>query len=133
MMSQRKPFERNASTFLTANGSSSTCAFEIHFSALLRPLISGVTCLPFVTSITVDLEAPALELETPATARQGILGRLDVNAWRSSSNIEALRNQDATTKSIFFSQFVNFLDLIAYRLQRWLLCESVVLATADIG
>jgi DNA repair protein RAD16 len=26
--------------------------------------------------------------------------------------------QDATTKSIVFSQFVNFLDLTAYRLQR---------------
>jgi DNA repair protein RAD16 len=61
----------------------------------------------------------------PATARQGILGRLDIDAWRSSSKIEALveelsnlRNQDATTKSIVFSQFVNFLDLIAFRLQR---------------
>jgi DNA repair protein RAD16 len=61
----------------------------------------------------------------PATARQGILGRLDIDAWRSSSKIEALveelsslRNQDATTKSIVFSQFVNFLDLVAFRLQR---------------
>lgn len=76
-------------------------------------------------ALTIDLEAPALELEMPTTARQGILGRLDVDAWRSSSKIEALveelsnlRNQDATTKSIVFSQFVNFLDLIAFRLQR---------------
>ncbi|KAF7354866.1 ATP-dependent helicase rhp16 [Mycena sanguinolenta] len=58
-------------------------------------------------------------------ARQGILGRLDLDKWRSSSKIEALveelsnlRMQDATTKSLVFSQFVNFLDLIAYRLQR---------------
>ena len=57
--------------------------------------------------------------------RQGILGRLDLDKWRSSSKIEALveelsnlRNKDATTKSIVFSQFVNFLDLIAFRLQR---------------
>jgi len=28
-----------------------------------------------------------------------------------------LRNKDATTKSIVFSQFVNFLDLVAFRLQ----------------
>ncbi|KAH9956779.1 SNF2 family N-terminal domain-containing protein [Russula dissimulans] len=76
-------------------------------------------------ALTIDLEAPALELEMPATARQGILGRLDIDTWRSSSKIEALveelsnlRNQDATTKSIVFSQFVNFLDLIAFRLQR---------------
>ncbi|PCH41548.1 hypothetical protein WOLCODRAFT_70089 [Wolfiporia cocos MD-104 SS10] len=75
--------------------------------------------------LTIDLEAPALELEENAAPRQGILGRLDLDKWRSSSKIEALieelsnlRKQDATTKSIVFSQFVNFLDLIAYRLQK---------------
>jgi DNA repair protein RAD16 len=76
--------------------------------------------------LTIDLEAPALELmENVPSARQGILGRLNLDTWRSSSKIEALleelsnlRIQDATTKSIVFSQFVNFLDLIAYRLQR---------------
>ena len=77
-------------------------------------------------ALTIDLEAPAIEVdEEQVKARQGILGRLDLNKWRSSSKIEALieelsnlRKQDATTKSIVFSQFVNFLDLIAYRLQR---------------
>ena len=78
--------------------------------------------------ISIDLEAPALEFgeETrTAATRQGILGRLDLDAWRSSSKIEALveeltnlRRQDATTKSLVFSQFVNFLDLIAFRLQK---------------
>ncbi|PIL36629.1 hypothetical protein GSI_00318 [Ganoderma sinense ZZ0214-1] len=75
--------------------------------------------------LTIDLEAPALELDEAVTKRQGILGRLDLNKWRSSSKIEALieelsnlRKQDATTKSLVFSQFVNFLDLIAYRLQK---------------
>ena len=77
-------------------------------------------------ALTIDLEAPALELENEnVQIRQGILGRLDLDKWRSSSKIEALieelsnlRKQDATTKSIVFSQFVNFLDLIAYRLQK---------------
>ncbi|KAJ3506333.1 hypothetical protein NMY22_g17285 [Coprinellus aureogranulatus] len=76
--------------------------------------------------LTIDLEAPALEIEeTAVAARQGILGRLNLDTWRSSSKIEALveelsnlRLKDATTKSIVFSQFVNFLDLIAYRLQK---------------
>ncbi|EAU80544.2 DNA repair protein rad16 [Coprinopsis cinerea okayama7 len=76
--------------------------------------------------LTIDLEGPALEVEeSVVTARQGILGRLNLDKWRSSSKIEALveelsnlRQKDATTKSIVFSQFVNFLDLIAYRLQR---------------
>ncbi|KAG2147944.1 SNF2 family N-terminal domain-containing protein [Suillus clintonianus] len=76
--------------------------------------------------LTIDLEAPALELEANIpSARQGILGRLNIETWRSSSKIEALveelsnlRLQDNTTKSIVFSQFVNFLDLIAFRLQK---------------
>ncbi|KAL0949077.1 hypothetical protein HGRIS_009172 [Hohenbuehelia grisea] len=75
--------------------------------------------------LTIDLEGPALELEENVNARQGILGRLNLDSWRSSSKIEALveelsnlRLQDATTKSLVFSQFVNFLDLIAFRLQR---------------
>ncbi|KAG5341019.1 hypothetical protein C0989_012223 [Termitomyces sp. Mn162] len=76
--------------------------------------------------LTIDLEAPALEIEeSTIKARQGILGRLNLESWRSSSKIEALveelsnlRLQDATTKSIVFSQFVNFLDLIAFRLQK---------------
>ncbi|KZS92628.1 hypothetical protein SISNIDRAFT_412173 [Sistotremastrum niveocremeum HHB9708] len=76
--------------------------------------------------LSIDLEAPALEInEAPSKARQGILGRLDIDKWRSSTKIEALieelsnaRREDATTKSLVFSQFVNFLDLIAFRLQR---------------
>ena len=77
-------------------------------------------------ALTIDLEAIGLELEENLTnIRQGILGRLNLDNWRSSSKIEALveelsnlRLQDATTKSLVFSQFVNFLDLIAYRLQK---------------
>ena len=72
-----------------------------------------------------------------------MLGRLDLGAWRSSTKIEALieelsnlRLQDATTKSIVFSQFVNFLDLIAYRLQRAgfsvSIYRSVALVTANL-
>jgi DNA repair protein RAD16 len=75
--------------------------------------------------LTIDLEAEALDLTENAATRQGILGRLNIDTWRSSSKIEALveelsnlRRQDSTTKSIVFSQFVNFLDLIAFRLQR---------------
>ena len=75
--------------------------------------------------MTIDLDGPALELEQNATARQGILGRLDLDSWRSSTKIEALieelsnlRLQDSSTKSLVFSQFVNFLDLIAFRLQK---------------
>ncbi|ODN78317.1 hypothetical protein L202_03960 [Cryptococcus amylolentus CBS 6039] len=76
--------------------------------------------------ISIDLEAEALELDDGTKkARQGILSRLNLDNWRSSSKLEALveeleklRNQDSTVKSLVFSQFVSFLDLIAFRLQR---------------
>ena len=98
-------------------------------NAVLSLLISSQPACPVChVPLSIDLEAPALEFgeETrTAATRQGILGRLDLDAWRSSSKIEALieelsnlRRQDATTKSLVFSQFVNFLDLIAFRLQR---------------
>ncbi|KAL1701605.1 SNF2 family N-terminal domain-containing protein [Schizophyllum commune] len=96
------------------------------------------TCPVCHVPLTIDLAAPALEVNQAAdgdagadgvvgarSLRQGILGRLDLSKWRSSTKIEALveelsalRQQDATTKSIVFSQFVNFLDLVAFRLQR---------------
>ena len=76
--------------------------------------------------MTIDLEAASLDVaEVAPNVRQGILGRLNLDNWRSSSKVEALveelsnlRTKDATTKSLVFSQFVNFLDLIAFRLQR---------------
>ncbi|KZV68906.1 hypothetical protein PENSPDRAFT_676284 [Peniophora sp. CONT] len=79
--------------------------------------------------LTIDLEADPIDFSEEAAGggkkRQGMLGRLDLDTWRSSTKIEALveeldglRRKDATTKSIVFSQFVNFLDLIAFRLQR---------------
>ncbi|KAJ1797106.1 DNA repair protein rad16 [Coemansia sp. RSA 2523] len=64
---------------------------------------------------------------TPATSeyRRSIVNRIDMRTWRSSTKIEALveelsrlRQGDATIKSIVFSQFVNFLDLIQWRLNR---------------
>ncbi|KAJ3811277.1 SNF2 family N-terminal domain-containing protein [Lentinula aff. lateritia] len=84
------------------------------------------SCPVCFVPLTIDLEAPALDLDSSTSnARQGILGRLNLDTWKSSTKIEALleelsnlRIEDATTKSIVFSQFVNFLDLIAYRLQK---------------
>lgn len=77
-------------------------------------------------TIVIDLEqetlAPPLGHDV---ARQGILSRLDMDQWRSSTKIEALleelislRRDGSTIKSLVFSQFTNFLDLIAFRLQR---------------
>eukprot|EP01113_Clastostelium_recurvatum_P008814 TRINITY_DN14196_c0_g2_i5.p1 TRINITY_DN14196_c0_g2~~TRINITY_DN14196_c0_g2_i5.p1 ORF type:complete len:387 (+),score=119.81 TRINITY_DN14196_c0_g2_i5:149-1309(+) len=53
-----------------------------------------------------------------------ILQCLDLNTWRSSSKIEALveeltrtRSRDPNAKSLVFSQFVNCLDLVEWRLR----------------
>lgn len=59
--------------------------------------------------ISIDLEQEALDLSeaNAKRARQGILSRLDVDKWRSSSKLEALideleklRKQDCTIKSL---------------------------------
>ncbi|KAJ1936911.1 DNA repair protein rad16, partial [Linderina pennispora] len=66
-------------------------------------------------------------VSTPKTMvyRRSIVNRIDMNNWRSSTKIEALveelsRHRQANTniKSLVFSQFVNFLDLIQWRLNR---------------
>ncbi|PWN33964.1 uncharacterized protein FA14DRAFT_123824 [Meira miltonrushii] len=79
-------------------------------------------------TLTIDLEGDTLDPPRDNDnlgARQGLLSRLDLNKWRSSTKIEALveeltklRSEDKTIKSLVFSQFVNFLDLIAFRLTR---------------
>ncbi|KAJ2721475.1 DNA repair protein rad16 [Coemansia sp. Benny D115] len=66
-------------------------------------------------------------MSTPKTLeyRRSIVNRIDMSRWRSSTKIEALveelskhRQSNANIKSIVFSQFVNFLDLIQWRLNR---------------
>ncbi|KAJ1801145.1 DNA repair protein rad16 [Coemansia sp. RSA 2399] len=66
-------------------------------------------------------------MSTPRTTeyRRSIVNRIDMRSWKSSTKIEALveelsrhRRGNANIKSIVFSQFVNFLDLIQWRLNR---------------
>ncbi|KAJ1907873.1 DNA repair protein rad16, partial [Coemansia sp. IMI 209127] len=66
-------------------------------------------------------------LSTPDTTeyKRSIVNRIDMRSWKSSTKIEALveelsrhRRGNANIKSIVFSQFVNFLDLIQWRLNR---------------
>ncbi|PLW50416.1 hypothetical protein PCANC_07582 [Puccinia coronata f. sp. avenae] len=74
--------------------------------------------------ITIDLSQDALQDESSSKARQGVLDRLDPGKWRTSTKIEALveelsklNHSDHSIKSIVFSQFTVFLDLIERRLQ----------------
>jgi DNA repair protein RAD16 len=52
------------------------------------------------------------------------LQRIDLTNWRSSTKIEAVmeelektKSRDPNAKTLIFSQFVNFLDLIEWRLK----------------
>ncbi|KAI9491231.1 SNF2 family N-terminal domain-containing protein [Zychaea mexicana] len=87
-------------------------------------------CPTCFANFSVDLSQPPLELEVGSGTHSGytktsIVNRIDMDKWRSSTKIEALveelhnlRREDRTIKSIVFSQFVNFLDLIHWRLSR---------------
>ncbi|KAJ2008596.1 DNA repair protein rad16 [Coemansia thaxteri] len=66
-------------------------------------------------------------MSTPHTVdyKRSIVNRINMQNWKSSTKIEALveelsrhRQGNANIKSIVFSQFVNFLDLIQWRLNR---------------
>ena len=87
-------------------------------------------CPSCYANFSVDLTQPTIETEASAGsnsnyAKSSIVNRIDMDKWRSSTKIEALaeelaklRREDKTIKSIVFSQFVNFLDLIYWRLSR---------------
>ncbi|CAH7674033.1 adenosinetriphosphatase [Phakopsora pachyrhizi] len=78
--------------------------------------------------VTIDLSQDSIDGGLAGgeglKARQGILDRLDPGKWRTSTKIEALveelsklNQQDHSIKSLVFSQFTVFLDLIERRLQ----------------
>ncbi|KAL7314017.1 DNA repair protein rad16 [Mucor circinelloides] len=87
-------------------------------------------CPSCFADFSVDLSQPALEIAGGPGAnanysKSSIVNRIDMDKWRSSTKIEALveelsklRREDKTIKSIVFSQFVNFLDLVYWRLSR---------------
>ncbi|KAG0278850.1 DNA repair protein rad16 [Linnemannia exigua] len=84
--------------------------------------------------LSIDLEQPTYvkaeteedaEVRHKTFARTSIVNRINMDTWRSSTKIEALveqlyklQREDRSTKSICFSQFVTFLDLIKWRLEK---------------
>lgn len=77
-------------------------------------------------ALTIDLTAPALQMDTAVVKKSSILSRIKMDGnWRSSTKIEALveelyklRSDKQTIKSIVFSQFTSMLDLVEWRLNR---------------
>lgn len=76
--------------------------------------------------LSIDIQGPTYEPEETddkALARLSIVDRIDMSRWRSSTKIEGLveeldQARAAGEKCLVFSQFVNFLDLIEWRLKR---------------
>ncbi|KAI9218748.1 SNF2 family N-terminal domain-containing protein [Blastocladiella britannica] len=88
-----------------------------------------IKCPVCFSRLVVDLDASAVEVTTAEVAKKAasssIVSKIDMEHWRSSTKIEALveeltrlQRQDHTIKSIVFSQFTQFLELIAWRLRR---------------
>ncbi|CAO3566516.1 unnamed protein product [Mortierella alpina] len=84
--------------------------------------------------LSIDLQQPTYvkdetdydaEVRHKTFARTSIVNRINMDTWRSSTKIEALvehlynlQREDRSTKSICFSQYVTFLDLIKWRLEK---------------
>ncbi|ORX46751.1 hypothetical protein DM01DRAFT_1386100 [Hesseltinella vesiculosa] len=91
---------------------------------------SVLRCPTCFAKFTINLYQPPVELdvghgEHKAFSKTSIVNRIDMTKWRSSTKIEALyeelsklRSDSRSVKSIVFSQFVNFLDLVYWRLSR---------------
>lgn len=87
---------------------------------------SKLKCPVCHIGLSIDLEAPALEMDMEAVEKSSIVNRIDMGGtWKSSTKVEALmeelyksRSDRVTTKSIVFSQFTSMLDLVEWRLKR---------------
>jgi DNA repair protein RAD16 len=92
-----------------------------------------LVCPECDAQLTVDLTDPADDGGVTAKSiwnpnqrrRRSILDKIDLGLFQSSTKLEALmqelevmRMNDPTAKAIVFSQFVNMLDLLDYRIQR---------------
>jgi DNA repair protein RAD16 len=75
--------------------------------------------------LAIDLEQPEIEQDETLVKKTSIINRIKMENWTSSSKIELLvhelhklRSDNATHKSIIFSQFTTMLQLIEWRLRR---------------
>ncbi|KAI8898079.1 SNF2 family N-terminal domain-containing protein, partial [Globomyces pollinis-pini] len=86
-----------------------------------------INCPKCFHSLSIDLTQPAMDISDKKTMenQMSIVNQVDLKNWRSSTKIEALveelnklKMEDCTIKSIVFSQFTSFLDLVHWRLSR---------------
>ncbi|EGX89655.1 DNA repair protein RAD16 [Cordyceps militaris CM01] len=75
--------------------------------------------------LSIDLEQPEIEQDQSMVKKSSIINRIKMDNWTSSSKIELLvhelhklRSDNASHKSIIFSQFTTMLQLVEWRLRR---------------
>lgn len=75
--------------------------------------------------LQIDLEQPEMEQDEALVKKSSIINRIKMENWTSSSKIELLvhslhqlRSDNASHKSIIFSQFTSMLQLVEWRLRR---------------
>lgn len=75
--------------------------------------------------LSIDLEQPEIEQDQTMVKKSSIINRIKMENWTSSSKIELLvhelhklRSDNASHKSIIFSQFTTMLQLVEWRLRR---------------
>ncbi|XWX00340.1 hypothetical protein V2A60_008360 [Cordyceps javanica] len=75
--------------------------------------------------LSIDLEQPEIEQDQSMVKKSSIINRIKMENWTSSSKIELLvhelhklRSDNASHKSIIFSQFTTMLQLVEWRLRR---------------
>ncbi|KAJ1547410.1 hypothetical protein HK405_005939, partial [Cladochytrium tenue] len=107
------------------------CREDVREYMLSAPEGQACTCPVCFRPLSIDLTQPQYERKGGGAGaareaqRTSIVNHIDMSKWRSSTKIEALveeltalQRDDATLKSLVFSQFVAFLDLIQWRLAR---------------
>ncbi|KAJ3333733.1 DNA repair protein rad16 [Blyttiomyces sp. JEL0837] len=102
------------------------CREDVRQYMLAAPDGKACTCPTCFRPLSIDLSQPEYDGGKKGdSAKTSIVNYIDMSKWRSSTKIEALveeltalQRDDSTMKSIVFSQFVAFLDLIQWRLAR---------------
>ncbi|KAI8853348.1 P-loop containing nucleoside triphosphate hydrolase protein [Chytridium lagenaria] len=103
------------------------CREDIKQYLLSFPEGQKITCPTCYRILSIDLsqEEYTKSSKSDDAPKASIINYIDMSKWRSSTKIEALveelsalQKEDSTLKSIVFSQFVAFLDLIQWRLTR---------------
>lgn len=91
-----------------------------------------VECPVCHVSLSIDLQAPSLEIydmsernNIGGNKKQNLVSKINMAQWKSSTKIEALveelyrsKSDNSSVKTIVYSQFTSFLDLIDWRVKR---------------